>query len=403
MVQHIDAVMESALAALTTVDTSLMELALRRAVEAVLNRYSSAPLSQIITIMTEKVTHSEDLNALLEPLRLGEMVKSLANRTSYGVRGKTSLVYEDVSPLGLWRWDLHSSAHAPTGSTDEAAALPELVKLPPDVEESIREIKASYGRVGRVVKNYQRVIDEIAKQDAHQISTGVTATPEEAAKLDQLEEKAVKAWGDMERAKDKRVALLKKREADAMEKRRKEQEKLEKQQQKEREQEEKRRAAAEAAALAAQKKEAAAASAKAASNAAVEKQRNMMMQFIKTAAPAPCSTSKASTSCASSSQNAAQTSSTTEFDVEKFERDLETPFSSSELMKEYRQRYANRSITARGKMRPKKSLMVTVTVNQNEFGGLGGSGGYCCEVKEVTVDSRKKLLSFCEDYRPAYL
>ncbi len=55
------------------------------------------------------------------------------------------------------------------------------------------------------------------------------------------------------------------------------------------------------------------------------------------------------------------------------------------------------------KCRAPKSLSVTVTVEKENYNPFTDANPSYCEVREVFVDSRMKLLSFYEDYRPPYL
>jgi hypothetical protein len=48
------------------------------------------------------------------------------------------------------------------------------------------------------------------------------------------------------------------------------------------------------------------------------------------------------------------------------------------------------------------TLSVTVASSAADSDPFGSGGDYS-ELKEVTVDSRKRLFSFAEDYRPPYL
>lgn len=46
------------------------------------------------------------LTTLLDPVLLGEKIKSLALREPYGPRGKTALLFEDSDPSSVWRWEI---------------------------------------------------------------------------------------------------------------------------------------------------------------------------------------------------------------------------------------------------------------------------------------------------------
>lgn len=45
------------------------------------------------------------LTKLSDPVILGEKIKSIAERQSYGTRGKGASLFEDTDPLSLWRWE----------------------------------------------------------------------------------------------------------------------------------------------------------------------------------------------------------------------------------------------------------------------------------------------------------
>ena len=45
------------------------------------------------------------LTKLSDPVILAEKIKTIAERQSYGTRGKGASLFEDTDPLSLWRWE----------------------------------------------------------------------------------------------------------------------------------------------------------------------------------------------------------------------------------------------------------------------------------------------------------
>ena len=46
------------------------------------------------------------LSKLLDPVVLGEKIKSLAKRTPYGIRSGVALAFENTDLFSLWRWEI---------------------------------------------------------------------------------------------------------------------------------------------------------------------------------------------------------------------------------------------------------------------------------------------------------
>ena len=61
---------------------------------------SSAPITSVWGVAAVSA-----LSKYLDPVILGEKIKSVAERISYGNRSKGALLFEDTEPLALWRWE----------------------------------------------------------------------------------------------------------------------------------------------------------------------------------------------------------------------------------------------------------------------------------------------------------
>jgi hypothetical protein len=82
---------------------------------------------------------------------------------------------------------------------------------------------------------------------------------------------------------------------------------------------------------------------------------------------------------------------------------LTTPLSMSEIVLANKERYGKaQGLRYHKPHRKPISLSVTVTAPQADSAFDSSPNNYA-EIKDVLVDSRKRLLSFAEDYRPAYL
>ena len=64
-----------------------------------------APTSAPITSSAWYISAVSALSNYLDPVILGEKIKSVAARTPHGYRGKGALLFEDTDPAALWRWE----------------------------------------------------------------------------------------------------------------------------------------------------------------------------------------------------------------------------------------------------------------------------------------------------------
>lgn len=72
----------------------------------------SAPVDQstvepVTTLVSEewRTAALSALTKLSDPVILAEKIKTIAERQSYGTRGKGASLFEDTDPLSLWRWE----------------------------------------------------------------------------------------------------------------------------------------------------------------------------------------------------------------------------------------------------------------------------------------------------------
>lgn len=223
------------------------------------------------------------LSRLSDQVVLGEEVKSLSVRESHGQRARAALVYEDMDPLAVWRWELHSIAFY-----DKAG------------QAVIREIRAARGRTGRSIRAFAKVVEQVTK------------TPNDDAKISVFDERAAKAFAEVEKAKERRREVERKRAVEAELKLKKAEEKEVKRKEKE-EAQLKKQAEAAAAAIAAvgtgggggagekkattEKKAPTEKELKVAES--LSKQKNLIMSFLKQAPKAGATSSSSSSSSSS--------------------------------------------------------------------------------------------------------
>ena len=359
---------------------------------------------------------------------LSEFVKEVAGRELYGYRqrsgGAAVAVNEDDDPVAIYRWEVHNCA----------------LYLSTSGQTATKELRTVRKRYGKAVRATFRVIEQL------QSMRGVaTETESNKSKVATLEDGLAKSVAEIEKAKGRRLELLKKRAVEAEEKARKE----EAREAKKREKEEK--AAAAAAAAQEKEKEKEKEKDKKKSSIAVEKEKkqpvapssNPLLKFFvlgkekPSVATSPSDGSRetkvhtgTSSSPNSSSVENAASSSTSAVAHEAAVVDL---FAEEELFEQRRKQFndsiagtldmaeilirnkewarkahqKHRISQAEWKQKTNKqprqltSITVSLTVASNDFGG-DDDNNYC-EIRDVFVDNKIRTLSFCEDHRPAYV
>lgn len=320
---------------------------------------------------------------------LSEEIKSIAVRHCYGNRADKTSMFDCTDSLSVWRWEAHSFQHFSKAS-----------------QSIIREARTVRGRYSRALRAVFRVLEQQSKQ------------PYSEAKVAPLEEKAVKALAEVEKAKEKRRELEAKRLADAEEKRRREELK----EQKRLEKEEARRVAAEAAAAAKaaqapveKEKKTPVVNEKAQRKAAeLEKSKNVFMSFLKSSNPASTSTPKAAAAPASASSSSAGASCTPatqsspstsdEEKLARFEAAMKSEMAMSDIMKYQRQRYQDRPRTRKNRRPSHIELHVTVIVpDPRARSAFDATDNTYSEIQEKRFHNKIRTLAFHEDHRPAYV
>jgi hypothetical protein len=200
---------------------------------------------------------------------LNEEIKQLAAREAHGNRtSKVLLPFEDTDEVCLWRWEVN------LGEYFSSTAL-----------AAVKEIRRIRGHFGRAIKSAAKVIEQIQK------------TPTDEAKISVCEEKATKSYSEVEKVREKRREMDRKRAADAESKRQKEIAKEVKRKEKE-EADEKKAAAAAAAADKKFEKVKAVTEKDVKKAESLEKSKNLFMNFLK---PKPGDSTASSSSSSSSS------------------------------------------------------------------------------------------------------
>lgn len=370
------------------------------------------------------------LSQLLEfEEKLSEFIKEVAGRESYGHRqrsgGATVAVNEDDDQVAIYRWEVHNSA----------------LYLSAPGQSAAKELRTVRKRYGKAVRATHRVIEQL------QSMRGVaTETEANKGKVATLEDVLAKSMAEIEKAKGRRLELLKKRALEAEEKARKEEAK----EAKKREREEK-LAAAVVAAQEKEKEKEKEKDKKKSSTAAAEKEKkptvassNPLLKFfvlgkdkpsVVTSSSdingdrdikAPSATSSSSSSAAidsSAPSTSAAVSDTIVVDLfaeeelfeqrrKQFNDSIASTLAMSDILlrnKEWsRQAHQKHRISqaewrSKTNKQPRRltSITVSLTVSSNDFGG-DDDRNYC-EIRDVFVDNKIRTLSFCEDHRPAYV
>jgi hypothetical protein len=458
------------------IDSGTQEVSLARELIAACTQGSSEPLSElaqkISTMLREAIdfisngsNSCADVDMLCSRVKpilekyasdtivLGEEVKQIATRESYGARAKSAIAFEDTDSSAIWRWELTTTS-----------------SLPKESQSIIKDIRIVRTRHGKAVKALAKVTEQITK------------TPTDEAKISGHDERAVKAVAEVEKAKEKRRELERKRAEvrakEAEKKRQHDEAKEAKRKEKEdiatAKKLESEKAAAEKAEAKAQEravkdaekaqkeaekvqKEAEKAAEKAAQQAKLNKQRNMFSSFF---AGGSASSSSAPSTMVSTNRPSPEGLSTTvvasptdvvlslageasaastlgDDEVElvkdsrvnahmsrpsvklgnqqrytaqlnqrrngksinnsKFETQLNCGMSMADIALTYKE---SRREQTRRLRRP--SVKISVTVNKDQQNAFRAEEEYS-EIKEIPIDRRMRTLSFHEDVRPAYV
>jgi hypothetical protein len=143
-------------------------------------------------------------------LILGEEIKTLAAREAYGIRRKNAEIYDCVEKQAIWRWNVHvPSKHLTKSGT-----------------KTVHDVNLIRKMYGKLVKAHHDVIKALER------------IPYDSAKISAAEEKASKATGEYEKAKEKRREIEQKKLDKLAEKNRDKSRKQEEQEIKKREKEE---------------------------------------------------------------------------------------------------------------------------------------------------------------------
>ena len=305
----------------------------------------------------------------------------------------------------------------------------QVIVLPDDFShaEDIKAAKIDFTRVGKAVRAILKVISEISKSAR---ATGTISSQDEV-KINALEDKVTAAMGEIQKANERKATQLKKKlaqDAEA-EKRMKRKEEM---------------AAARAAKASedditkkrtsletvdssekidelgsSRKKPKPLGEKELKELATIEKQKSILMNFL---TPQTCKSKKPLDSSSLHAQlgepssesadplslspipvNAAPIAAPQPSCTVDLNHFLQNPLSMSEIILANKRRFDKaKGISYRGRHRKPISLSVTITAPQTDCAFDSGLNNYA-EIKDVLVDSRKRLLSFAEDYRPAYL
>ena len=191
-------------------------------------------LAELCPILTSKssgtaVWHSK----YCEAISLAEYIKTIATRSTYGYRStaeiKQTSLFEDESPLALWRWEVLKIAEMATASPSAAMEIitesdekdRSVMRLAFQTAEALKNIKFDYQRAGKVVKSVQRVIAELQKAAATStMSAGakakavmVGASTLDAASevvIAGLEDRVTKSQAEVQKALDRKQQAEKK-------------------------------------------------------------------------------------------------------------------------------------------------------------------------------------------------
>jgi hypothetical protein len=286
---------------------------------------------------------------------LGEEIKTLASREAYGIRRKNAEIFECVEKQAVWRWNVH--VHSGTRFTKKGLKI-------------IHDVIAIRRLYGKLIKSHHDVIKAFER------------VPYDSAKISSAEEKAAKATGEYEKAKEKR--------------RESEQKKLDKSAEKNRKQDEldmKKREKEEAAAKKAAEKDA---EAKEKEREKKEKDQKLLLEkekkemeakkiaqkfagFFK-APPVSKKDEVIDVTNEKCGEVSKISSSKSLFDVTKFEDSLKANMTMKEIISSNKDRYKEyrRKSSIR---RSKKSISVMVNVT-SAFGPESYS-----ELKELKVDN----------------
>lgn len=385
---------------LSTLVTSVVE-----ELTEVFNAFSDAPCASantgddsLLGVGAKEVKST--VSRLLDPLQLDEEIKGLAIREAHGVRGKNVNMFEDADDQAVWRWELNSTT-----------------LLSKSALSTVREARTVRGRYGRALKAWSRVNEQLLKTPVD----GDVAGNE--VKVANLEEKAMKCLAEIEKAKERKAELEKKRVNDLQEKQRREE--LKEQKKREREEEalkkkiaqksahEKQLSAEAEAKLAHQEEKKRVAEEKAKKEAMLkEKQKNMFMSFLKV-------TPKAELKKEEVQEVQAKKEIVVDLDLlekrlEHFEKSLQSGLSVEEIGRLNSKRYKEQrkvekqrkktEMLKRGKARRAYVRMsVTVDVKSPNANPFDSAANDYCEIQEKLIDNRLRTLSFCSDYRPAYV
>lgn len=344
--------------------------------------------------------------------KLLNYIKENAPRIFYGKKPpKDSNVYEDRGDLAIWRWTMvksHDVTEVLTFIKSEFNTFDENDISLYSTEESTRWFRA----YGNVIKSQQNIVDEICKM--------TKINKYDKIRLDELEIKAATAIADLEKLKEKKEMLLKKRENDRLVKAKKEEEKQKREKQKLMKAEEKLEKNKAKTAQADVSK------AKKAEDVKLDdeiknfdkdtnekhllKQQNLLSKFFQAATPkktcAEEDTLKDSTHVSPNLIQAPTKSKLipSSLVIHSFESTMNSSIAISNIIALNKELFSNRKVKPRRGMR---TLTVTVTNNDVDiFNPLQSANHFnstqYATLKEVHVDNRKKFLKFNEDYRPPY-
>jgi hypothetical protein len=272
---------------------------------------------------------SESSISILSFIR--DAIISASTREAYGIRSKDAVAFENIEPTSLWTWEI-TKVSCFTSSE----------------QSIIKECQSVRRRYSRAIKAFLKVVDQL---HCSKLADDI--------KVLQAEEKAVRALSEVEKAKEKRVEIEKKKAADKLEKALKEEARLLKMKEKEESLARKREeAAAEAAALAEKKRiaEEAVAAEKAAmliekklleikEAKKIEKQRNILHSFLQSSLPSKSDSVDLLETASiprglNSSSIEVLSGEKRKFDEEKFADSLfNNGFSRSDALRQHRERY----------------------------------------------------------------
>lgn len=287
--------------------------------------------------------------------------------------------------------------------------------------EEIKAVKSDFTRVGKAIRAIYKVISEIIKCAR---LTGTISSQDEV-KINSLEDKVTAALGEVQKANEKKASLLKKKIAQETEaeKRLKRKEELAatKATKTLDDEHSKKRSSADCSeeiekgdsTNVVPKKKLKSLGEKALKEmATLEKQKSMLMSFFtsptsKAKKPANDCSPSGPLLCASVGDSPEDRvdapslePSAPRVNVEKIDQYFKTPLTMAEIYAANKNRYTS-SIDLRyhKSFRKPKTLSVTVTSSSE---GAWESGANYAEIKDIRVDSRKRLFSFAEDFRPPY-